>query len=356
MKKKYLFSLILFLGVRAITFAQPSIEYEANRLRLNDIVQKTVVDYFPAGDSGEDVLWDFRDVVSEGECYHVEFCCDSDSVFLSIDPSTLCKYDQTEDTLKLLGYETPLKFMSYESPIPLMAYPFHYGDYMETPYLGTGHYCKTLQMDNSGTLSVEADATGSIILADEDTLRNVLRIHIIKTTSVNLYHPNDTMAVRESAGNLKQEIEEHYQWYARGFRYPVYETSTLTCYDDLTLVSCVQTAYRNLPNEQILLNDSINEEIQRQDSLTMAEEIDIFPHEVSFNGNTLILRYDQLADANITALICNAQGMVYAQQSTHQPSGESYQMSFDCGGLRRGEYILYINVNGKVYNEKFQVK
>ena len=349
--------LSFLLGIGGSASAQQSIEYETNGWRLNDVVNKSVVEYFPAGDSGEDILWDFRELLPRGERYPVAFCCDSDSVCLSIDPTTMYKYEQSGDTLKLIGFETPLKLVTYDTPFPLLAYPFRDGDYLDAQYHGAGDYCKTLLMDNQGTFSVDADATGCIILADGDTVRNVLRVHSTQTTSVCLYAPNDTLVPpADEEGNLKQEIEERYQWYARGYRYPLYETVTLTCYDDLTPVSCVQSAYRYLPDEQILLNDSINEEIQRQDSLALAEEIDIFPHAVSLEGSTLHLQYDLLAEAHINALICNSMGMVFDRKSTSAPEGEGYQMSFDCSGLNRGEYVLYINVNGKIYNEKFQIK
>ena len=346
----------LLLGMGGTIKAQHSLEYETHGVRLNDQIQKTSIEYFSAGDSGEGVLWDFRDVIPTGDTFNVAFCCDSDSVLISLDPATLCRYEQTEDTLKLLGYETPMKDIVYEEPIPLMVYPFFRGNEIQCDYIGHGTYCKTLLMDNQGTWSIEADAEGSILVSDGDTVRNVLRLHVTKTNAISMYTLSDTLDVGGDQESTKQEIEECYLWYARGYRYPLYETSTLTCYDNLTPVSCTQIAYRCLPQEQVLLNDPINEEIQLRDSLERAEEINIFPHEVSFNGNTLILNYDLLADANINALICNAQGMVYAQQSTHAPSGENYQMAFDCSTLRRGEYVLYINVNGKVYNEKFQIK
>ena len=49
-------------------------------------------------------------------------------------------------------------------------------------------------------------------------------------------------------------------------------------------------------------------------------------------------------------------GMVYRNQQWKGAATEHNVMSIDCSGLRRGHYILYMNVEGKIYHEKIAIK
>ena len=57
-------------------------------------------------------------------------------------------------------------------------------------------------------------------------------------------------------------------------------------------------------------------------------------------------------EATITTIVANQMGMVYMSRQWTQEAGQGYSTQIDCNGLRSGIYILYINVNGKVYSEK----
>ena len=45
-------------------------------------------------------------------------------------------------------------------------------------------------------------------------------------------------------------------------------------------------------------------------------------------------------------------GFLFVSRQWTQEAGQGYSAQIDCNGLRPGVYILYINVNGKVYSEK----
>ena len=57
-------------------------------------------------------------------------------------------------------------------------------------------------------------------------------------------------------------------------------------------------------------------------------------------------------DVSITTIVANHMGMLCMSRQWTQAAGHGYSMQIDCNGLRPGIYILYINVNGKVYSEK----
>ena len=69
------------------------------------------------------------------------------------------------------------------------------------------------------------------------------------------------------------------------------------------------------------------------------------------NGTTITISYDLLTDATVTALVCSTSGVVYRLQSQTGQTGDHCQMKILCNGLRRGQYVLYMNVNGQVTSQ-----
>ena len=72
---------------------------------------------------------------------------------------------------------------------------------------------------------------------------------------------------------------------------------------------------------------------------------------VSVKNNAITIDYTLLQDATVTALVCSVSGIVYRQQSQRGQAGDYSLMSVRCDGLRRGQYVLYLNVNGQVTSQ-----
>jgi hypothetical protein len=72
---------------------------------------------------------------------------------------------------------------------------------------------------------------------------------------------------------------------------------------------------------------------------------------VNVSGATVNISCDLLADASVTALVCDVSGIVYRQQSQTGLAGDTCQMTILCDGLRHGQYVLCLNVNGQVKNQ-----
>lgn len=350
MKNTRLISAIVLCMAFLAASAQHTIRYDANAFRCGDEVSMMTIAPVSVGSAGEDAVWDFSRIEQTGD-YPIRFCYgdDEDSlVMLAVHPQKLYRYMLTEDTLKCVGYETPLRLMEYRQPQVVMTYPFEYSERMRSPFLGEGAYCGTNWLRNQGELIVEADGYGCIVLSD-DTLKNVLRLHTICTNAMQMNLKGDTSIF--DPANLKQEIRESFTWYARGFRYPVFEVSTTTLYNNLKQFSSVTDALCFLPENQKSLNDTVNENIVREDAAG-----DIIHYNVETEGGHIRIVYTLDHDANVSILLSDRMGLVYRNHVRYEQGGESHEVVFSSEGLVAGVYILYISVNGKVYSEKVNVK
>ena len=359
--KTQLLYIIPFIAVLAVsasdTVTGNILTFASNAPRAGDIVERQETEYFSPGSGGEEAVWDFRDVFAIDEC-STNYLCESDSSCITaLEQDIIKKYSADSLFLKYTGYESSLRHMTYERPVVMFAYPFAYGDSLCTAFRGSGVYCDVNGIQTIGSVSVNADGIGSIILQN-DTISNVLRVHTIRSASVNMNLLGDTTLF--DPDNLKHEIEERYSWYGKGYRYPLFETVSTTCYNNMKPVSCLQKAYCCLPESQRLITDSLNEDIAMRDSLAadkrMADSADVISYDVSVNGSNVSIRFSLFAPAIVTGLVSNHMGFIFRQTSASYPAGSDYTMNISCSGFRRGVYILYINVNGKIYSEKINIE
>ena len=335
-------------------YAQTEVSYVNNGIRVVDSIPKQQVEYFYIDETGEDVVWNIPSLELVRP-YTVQFFTDSDSIDIrELTPEYINTYAFREDTLILTESETSLERICYSQPIRLLAYPFYYLNTFEAPYSGTGLYCQTHNVDKNGFINVEADSRGTLIL-NEDTLKNTIRIHTIRTGATCMYDEGDSLEIRTE--RIKQEIEERYQWYAKGYRYPIIETISTSYYDDMDPISCIQKAFSYAPDLQSLLVDKTNEDIRYADSIAEAKIKlpDIIQYTVTTSGSQINISYSLTEDARISILVCNQMGVLYRRESFSMPAGEGYSKTVDCSGLLPGTYILYLNVNGKVYTEKVKL-
>ena len=205
-------------------------------------------------------------------------------------------------------------------------------------------------------ITLQGDAYGSIILSEKDTIPNVLKVHTLKSYSLAMdMHPEAL-----DTAKLKQVIEERYQWFARGYRYPIFETITSTSYADLNALGTTYQAYCYLPEDQMSLNDSVNMEIQKRDLEDKVhqdvKEKDIFHYDIQVSGNIINVNYQLDENARVSSIVSSPMGIVYKQKKWNGTAGETSMETIDCSGLIRGQYVLYMNVNGKVYSEKVTIK
>jgi len=350
-----LIAVCLFLSVFSELVAQNNLTGACNMPLAGDSICRQQIAYFPPGGYGVEQVWDFSGIEFMDDSQNIVFRCDTDATVLyAFEPERLFKYQMNRDSLLLMGQETALQVISYQPALTMLPLPCMYGDHTLQPFQGKGSYCLKYLLESNGTIETEADATGLICLIDEDTLRNVLRVHQILSSAIRQYLPDDTVIDLQ---NTKQRIEEHYLWYARGYRYPVFETESITIFNNMNPVSCQQRAYCTLPSEQLHLRDSVNHQLLESDSLALSQsqQSPIIHYSVSTEGNTLLIHYTLDADATINILISDKMGLVYRRESVSDATGTMSTLRMNCSGLKKDIYVLYMNVNGQIYSEKVEL-
>lgn len=355
---KLSFVSIIFLALNIYSmssYAQNVLTSQLNAPRDSDKLYKYRVEYTDPGNSGNNICWDFEKVNVLDKSYIVTFSCDSLHQLTCIENGSIYKYQLKQDLLMQTAYEDPKTSIKYDPPIMKQKYPFGIDMKISQMYHGKGVYCGNHNIDTKGNIEQEADGTGTIILSKSDTLKNVIRIHTISTYATAM--AKDT-CISDSI-DKRQGIEETYSWYARGYRYPVYETISRTSYYNISPVACYQTAFMYLPENQRSIADSLNQRIASKDTLKSRTENNnqnIIKYTIKNNGGFINIDYDITQNAHITAIICDIYGILYKHVERNDNAGEKYTIQIDCNNLRRGQYILYLNVNGKIYSEKVNEK
>ena len=323
--------------------------------------------HFHAGGNGEGCLWDFSGIGTAKDAGLIVYSTDSTGAMSVTDGKETLLYVLENDSLKLAGIESALKDIRYAVPQTVLRFPFAYGDSISTEYSGEGTYCRDRHFRERGTATVIADAAGTVVTAWGDTIRNVLRLHTIRSCSVCM--DIDTAAL--GTAPLRQVIEEHYQWYAPCCRFPIYETVTSTSYHDMNPVGTTRKAMCDVAGigeatggsavdgnpqygTESLRKD--NGEDNGEDVGRAAWEKDIIRYTAAISGSMVSILYDLEEDAAMTALVASPAGMTYRISRWMQAAGQGLSARIDCSGLRPGSYILYMNVNGKTYSQTVSIR
>ena len=318
----------------------------------SDSLQKSRIRYFSPGKGGEDRVWDFSKKLSSKESFQVIFMKDSTGVLSVIEPGKISYYHSTPDSLILIGSESPLEKREYVRKKMSKCFPLEFGDSVSRRYRCEGVYCGNHPFREVGTTTVKTDASGSIVLAENDTVWNVRRVHTIDTYSICM---DITVAALDTA-ELTQVIDERYEWYLPESQYPIIEDVTSTTYLNMDAIGTTRYAYCNLPEDKVAYYITPEEENTTDEiDNSFDEEItepDIIHYDIETKGGIVNIVYDLDADATIGTIVASHMGMTYRHKEWTQKAGQGYSAQIDCNGLRKGTYILYINVNGKVYSEK----
>lgn len=385
MNKRYLILTILLGFICPEIYSQHVILKDYHAAMEGDTILKQEVEYKDPGRTGRNVLWNFSRLQALDDSYKVVYKRFNDSTLIGKEHQTNYFYTSTGDTLYSLGYDNVTTHFDYVTPELLLAYPYAYGDSISRYYYGEGIYGRKLRFSSAGSSSVVADAYGSMVLPEGDTLRNVLRLHYFKRL-VNRMGEEDSILFKVNKDStllipsriemrLKNDsvrFETHsWKWYARGYRYPVFELRR-----DCTVIggkeqNYFNNAYYYPPEEQIIQQyDEQNmalrwlDEEQRRDEQSQGgdgkEPGSLSEKDVAYNfyyhagTSALNIEFHLQKDASAVFCLYDMQGrLIWRSDETSFTSG-MYEMKYDLSALVSGNYILSLKFDTLLFTEKLQ--
>jgi len=358
--------LLLFLFVICFASANAQLRSELNLPRAGDELVKEQVTFIEPGDSGENQLWDFSKITSFDDAYTVNYFTRDDWKIVGAEAGKLSFLSISGDSMLLSGYENPNTLVRYNRPGLLLHFPVEYGAASQGRFQGRGKHHDRIESIISGKIQTIADASGSIILPGNDTLNNVIRIHIRKienssyipiTSEFDIDLPaNDSLF---SGSELQTIFTDTYQWYEDGYRYPVFETVETYCNTTNGRIVLSSDAYFYHPAEQAFLpEDEANQVVlERKAAAKTAKllektgniiSLNCYPNPVK-NHLTTELNLRQPANVDVTILDMNGRPLLQLPSKTNV---RYFRETLDMQSYSPGYYLVKISAGKETTIEK----
>ena len=331
--KKIFTLLSVLLGLGTLSQAQVVMTYSSHGLKSGDTHASQEVEFKEQGPSGQNVVWDFSNLVPVGDAdaslvgaeagttYNIGITRESDDVHFL--------YNVSENANEYKGYKSKTYLVTYDKPIVKTQYPQTYGSFFQGDFEGSIAYDERVIGHTSGSYSTEGDATGTILLPN-GTILPVLRV---KTTE---------RIDQWVCGGTTVEIEK-YLWYAQDTRYPVFVSMTVT------------TTNMSDNSTTVLKKSCLNLNINEPKLLRATQ--DAIAYTVSPNPfrDNITINYTLPQDMVVGADLYDAQGVLLAVvvPVQQQQAGEQ-TITFYAAPYTQlpGVYFLKIRFGANVYSEK----
>lgn len=325
--------LVLISQVASTVSAQiPNLTSNKNSYQPGDVIVKQQVEYKDPGCSGRDVIWDYSLLTPVNEQYKIRYLYrtrQDKSIFTINEHNTNYLYKHERDTLWLCGYNNRTISMIFNKPEAQLKFPFFYGDSLYSEFEGSGTYCQTLDVNAKGVTYSTIDAVGKLILPQQYTLDNVIRVHRERMYS--------DVGIDSALLNL-----ETFSWYVDGLRYPVFETFVSTIIKADSVYENFKTSFY-YPLDEIEKN-SVND-VNKSETEQIFTEAKLLPNPVI---NNLSISYKLTRQAQIWFSV-HDNGGVLVQKTPPQSMIEGYhEISILMSGLNSGTYTVYIHVDNIV--------
>jgi len=335
-------NIILFiLSIFCLASVRGQLRSELNLSRPGDQIIKQQVEYIHTGPNGRDVVWDFSKVnIVNAEYPLIFYRKDANDLtqIIGWEHETQYAYSQEDDHIFLTSYNNKSVEMSFELPELHMRFPLHYGDTLNSQFSGKGRYFRDFEIVSSGKTTIEADASGILIIPGNDTLSNVLRVKRVRE-----YENIGVTGTRM--------ILETYNWYAPGYRYPVFETVKSFVIEGNIKKEDYSTAfYFPLSGLEALIdpdNEAIREESKQDRNILLS----------CYVAPTLVdsectLFFELSVNALINIKLCDIMGnTVSLHRHQLQLSAGKHEEKILMIGLRKGYYVVHISANNYTTNQ-----
>lgn len=338
---KKLFTLTAATLLAAGCFAQYSLSYKANQLRIGDYRNMKQIEYQAQGEAGANQYWDFSKAKVLKDMYidqQEDLNATAEEGYrLSCDEGgtkhTL--FEITKSEKRYYGMVTPGSKIDFEQPIVDLMFPFSYQDTKVGSMVGT-------YTPNNGEVSyidgnyiTTADAWGTLVLPDGNTYRNVLRVKVTKNYIQNF-------------GKTKYTINTtRYQYFAEGARYPVLIVVESESKSDSGCKCGGKFGEMYMETPAVYENDAIKAAPKAGEPSFAAS----FNYLASPNpfAETIHLAFTMDEDAKVVVDILDMNGRVLDNFLSEQLTAGQHTYDFNASALTPGSYALRIQAGDKVY-------
>lgn len=357
----------------------------AHAFRAGDKVERQQVTYKEFAKNENCAIWDLSDIESSGHLSLLEFMenpQDKQGVIAN-DGNTRYCYHQSESGMFLVGYENNQSNVCYNMPEPTLLSSMVVGSKVTGCFSGYAVYAESVFSRIYGTSEYSVDEEGTLILPSNDSIEDVKRVHVLKTTgqrylsevenskalrilvdSASVY-TTDSVLQHLAADSILVESNV-YKWYAKGYRYPIYET--IESHVKGNPIG-LKVAYFCSPQFQKTLNDADNEKERAVASKSrfnakrnnlQGNHNYIFPDgtyvdyslSLTSDGRVNVTLFCTSA-AKISCGIYTVNGVVVGQKEYDGDSRDVHSFSHSLSSYSHGVYIFCISVNGQTLSEKF---
>lgn len=213
MKKLY-FSLVALLIISFTVSGQITLTSKTHGFRVGDSHDFIITKNADEGLAGENVIWDFSalektEKTLTSHMLNPQGLAYSDSISSSNlvleEYGNLFYFNASSDIMEQYGSVCCNTITKYDKPFVKLKFPFSYGNKVAGFYSGT-QVSNNSSVPVNGTYEIFADANGTLLLPNDLTIDNVLRV-------------KQTRTIEYTNGGKMNEIT--YRWYAAGVRYPV---------------------------------------------------------------------------------------------------------------------------------------
>ena len=362
-----------------------------NRICIGDSLIKQLIEYVDPGKPGKNITWDLSQAQVIREEYPIIYSSPKlieDSIyvigndtilkryvpnteyFIKKEYGTMYYYQFKNDTISLIGHENPTVRLRYTEPLMECAFPLNYNDEFLSPYLLEGVYSNSSKILSSGNIKIKADAYGKIILPEGDTISPVLRV---KTTQTICRSMRSSIYKDSIRPNVQDKVIETYKWYAKGYRYPVFETVHNIINDTLFFGTSFlfpprQHTYTDI--KDITRSDSLNRswdidkknKSKNKDSETYQDGIgrdmsernyEVFPNPTD---SYLNIKYAITKPSRINISLYTEDGRFALKIEKDLSASGSYSEIIDFRDFIKGNYLLQITENKRIIFSKKVIK
>lgn len=277
MKLRYILFLAMIsttIGINAEDKPINGLTIDANGMRSEDKLTRVNLSYSDKMTSDTITIWDFSKISLKEE--------ETITNYNNYDTDIILENENKESRLYVISKSGTQLLRHYRGGLDVkyklsekLHYPIMCGSIRQDKFFGEGQLSNSSYIKNAGFSIARIDLTGDLITPDGDTLSNVARFryHRSGTTFIednfkksftitqdSSLFSNDSICYWLANDSVTHSIDK-WQWYARGYRYPIIEMRKYKTY------------LNGVPNDSIIIglyypiktqieeieNDSINE-------------------------------------------------------------------------------------------------